>query len=150
MDDLDFCDAFVQARRVCQDAILPLLFRATAAKGSKIRWKKSIGIEEGMADGNGLYSVMATADAPEDLPRPAFRITATVLVRENGRELEHSVLCEHLNARSGLVKLEVLCKSEPYISGTSTFNLRDIRGWYQNEFSQCVAKAEERLAARGF
>jgi hypothetical protein len=87
MTDLEYCDAVVKARKVRDDAILPLLHRVTTE--SKIRWGNVPALGGLLPEGNDCFVVEVVSDCAES---NTFRIWAEITIGKDGQELCHSVL----------------------------------------------------------
>ena len=153
MTDVEYCDAVVKARRVRDEAILPLLHRVTTTpEDRKIRWDtvKPDG-NNFWPDSDNKYSAAVESDPRREWGAAAFRIKASVTVEDDGRQLDLSVLCEHTNANPGALAQHR--SKVPYQSPESSESrvsvadsgLDAIRGWYANQFRDCVAKCEEQV-----
>ena len=159
MTDVEYCNAVVRARRVRDDAILPLLHRVTTTpEDRKIHW------DYVRPDGNNFwpdsdnrYSATVESDPRRELGAAVFSIKASVTVEEDGRQLGLSVICEHTNANPGALahhRSKVLYQSPEssesrvpieYIGLDAIRKWDAIRTWYANQFRECVAKCEEQV-----
>jgi hypothetical protein len=150
IEDFGFCDAFAAAVAVRDGVIRPLLHRAVGRKDSKVPWRRSLGIEDGPPEADGLFEIVATADTG-GMPsgRSEFRITAKVTVPCEGDQLHHLVLCEHVNANpTALEKSETLCRNA--WSTPARADLSSIRTTYSQFIQACFARAEHRRDEREF
>jgi hypothetical protein len=153
MTDLEYCDAVVTARKVRDDAILPLLHRVTREKKSKIQWG-GIACDGDIFPGdNDRCVVEVLSDSRfHSSDEPVFGITAEVTIGKDGQELSHSVQCVHANAHpdaSDEHKSTVVHSSPEYSRPIASFDLDEIRVWYGEQLRKCNDRACDRLDAIG-
>lgn len=142
MTDDEYCDAFVKARRVRDEAILLLLNRAISER-SKISWGK-VEFDAGiLPERNDSFSALVNGVAENDRrqPQPAFRIRAKVAVEDSGQGLELSVICDYTNFHPGSInKSKELHQSPKCSVSVADFRLDTIREWYSKQFNECLEK----------
>jgi len=143
MTDVEYCAAFAMARRLRDDAMVPLLHRVATREGSKIHWGVVTSDPDILTGNNGCFRAWLESDS---LGGPAFRISAEVTIAEDRPALRLSVKCEHTNALSGRVKSEGLRSAE---NKPLSMNFDPLRDWFSGEFEASVERAAHRLAERG-
>jgi len=149
MTDLEYCDAFTKARTVRDDAIVPLLHRATTAKENEIHWDNVEATGDRLLGNSGCFGVVVQGESKN---RQVFRISAEVTFGKDGQELCHSVKCVHVNAHPTAApphKDEEIFSSPEHSHPIVSFDLDQIRGWYGENLRASVERACFRLAERG-
>jgi hypothetical protein len=155
MTDLEWCDAIVKARRVRDEAILPLFDRVTAPTQGKIRWSKVASVGSILPGGDGFFA--AEVESPfssSEAESPVFSIRAavTIRIREDKQELWCSVKCDDTNAYFGRLegcRTETIFQPPEYNQPIADFDFNQIYEWCDKQFTKCAARVHDRLKKGG-